>query len=83
MEREKEAYLTAGASLVKRILTGNLMKDIPAVFVSSAYEDTGLVTDVFAFQNGVFQSVTMRGRKALFPLSAATMSTPPILTATG
>lgn len=60
MEREKEAYLTAGASLVKRILTGNLMKDIPAVFVSSAYEDTGLVTDVFAFQNGVFQSVTMR-----------------------
>ena len=33
MEREKEAYLTAGASLVKRILTGNLMKDIPAVFV--------------------------------------------------
>ena len=36
------------------------MKDIPAVFVSSAYEDTGLVTDVFAFQNGVFQSVTMR-----------------------
>lgn len=29
MEREKEAYLTAGASLVKRILTGNLMKDIP------------------------------------------------------
>ena len=36
------------------------MKDIPAVFVSSAYEDTGLVTDIFAFQNGVFQSVTMR-----------------------
>lgn len=60
MEREKEAYLTAGASPVKRILAGNLMKDVPAVFVSSTYEDNGLVTDVFAFQDGAFRSVITR-----------------------
>ena len=60
MEREKEAYLTAGASPVKRILAGNLMQDVRAVFVSSAYEDNGLVTDVFAFQDGAFRRVTTR-----------------------
>jgi len=58
LEREPEAYLTAGASQVKRILSGNLMKDVPAVFVASAYENNSLVTDVFAFQDGTFRNVT-------------------------
>ena len=60
LEREKEAYLTHGVSAVKRILTGNLTKDIPAVFAAGAYEENGLVTDVFAFQNGVFRNITAR-----------------------
>ena len=58
LERKPEAYLTAGASQVKRILSGNLMKDVPAVFVASAYENNSLVTDVFAFQDGTFRNVT-------------------------
>ena len=58
MEREPEAYLTAGASPVKRIVSGDLMEDVPAVFVASAYEENGLATDVFAFRDGVFRNIT-------------------------
>lgn len=58
MQREPEVYLSAGALPVKRILAGNLMKDVPAVFVASTYEESGLATDIFAFQNGVFRNIT-------------------------
>lgn len=58
MEREPEAYLTAGASPVKRIVSGDLMEDVPAVFVASTYEENGLATDVFAFRDGVFRNIT-------------------------
>lgn len=61
MEREPEAYLTAGAWPVKRILAGNMMQDVPAIFVTSAYEADGLVTDVFALQDDVFQNISARG----------------------
>ena len=60
LEREKESYLTPGVSAVKRILNGNLTKTVPAVFVSGTYEERGLVTDVFVFQNGVFRNIAAR-----------------------
>ena len=60
LEREPEAYLTDGASAVKRILTGSLTAEAQAVFVSSAYEENALVTDVFAFQDGTFRNLTAR-----------------------
>ena len=58
LEREPEAHLSVGAQSVKRIISGNLMQDVPAVFVASTYEDESIVTDVFAFRNGTFQNVT-------------------------
>lgn len=57
VRKEPEAYLTAGASPVRRILTGKLAQGIPAVFVASSYEQNGLATDVFVFQNGQFRNV--------------------------
>lgn len=58
LEREPEARLSVGAQSVKRIISGNLMQDVPAVFVASSYEDEAIVTDVFAFRGGSFQNVT-------------------------
>ena len=58
LEREPEAYLSVGAQPVKRIITGDLVQEVPAVFVASSYEDDAVVTDVFAFRNGTFQNVT-------------------------
>ena len=58
LEREPEASLSTGATEVKRIISGNLMTDVPAVFVAGTYGETGLATDVFAFRDGVFQNIT-------------------------
>lgn len=82
MEREPEAYLTAGASPVKRIVSGDLMEDVPAVFVASAYEENGLATDVFAFRDGVFRNITAADPGSALPPCAAITSTPPMWTAT-
>lgn len=57
LERAQEAYLSAGATQVKRILAGKLMQQVPAIFVASAYGEDGLITDVFALQNGVFRNI--------------------------
>lgn len=56
MKCEPEVCLTAGAFPVKRILSGSLQKDLPAVFVASAYGG-GLVTDIFTMQGGSFRNI--------------------------
>lgn len=61
IERAPETNLSAGATQVKRILAGKLTQDTPAIFVASAYEQTGLITDVFAMQNGVFCNISAAG----------------------
>lgn len=57
-ERAPEASMSAGVEGIKRILTGYLTYDVPAVFVASVYDAESIVTDVFAFRGGVFQNVT-------------------------
>ncbi len=54
MVRQREAQMSASASAVRRILAGNMCKDVPAVFVASAYGEDSLVTDVFGFRDGSF-----------------------------
>lgn len=64
MERAPEAALSARADAVKRIVSGFMEQDVPAVFVSSVQEADGvsfIVTDVFALRHGVFQNVTLQG----------------------
>ena len=59
MEREPEAQLTAGVQAVRRIVVGDLTRNVPAVFVAGSYPEESVVTDVFAFRGGSFQNVTM------------------------
>lgn len=54
MTRQREAELSASAGSVKRIVTANMCRGVPAVFVASAYGEDSLVTDVFGFRNGSF-----------------------------
>ena len=60
MERAPEAYMSTGVSSIKRMITGNMDSNVPAVFVASIYADTYIVTDVFALKDGVFQNVTVK-----------------------
>ena len=57
-ERAPEASMSAGVEGIKRILTGYLSYDVPAVFVASVYDAESIVTDVFAYRGGVFQNVS-------------------------
>ena len=50
--------MSAGVEGIKRILTGYLSYDVPAVFVASVYDAESIVTDVFAYRGGVFQNVS-------------------------
>lgn len=56
-EREPEAEMSNGVGAVKRIISGCMMYDVPAVFVASEYGE-GIITDVFAFRGGSFENVT-------------------------
>lgn len=61
LEREPEAMMTQGAESVKRIVTGQLMQDVPAVFVASVYDGDNILTDIFAFRDDVFCNVAASG----------------------
>lgn len=58
LQKEAEASLSMSADSVKRILTGNLAANVPAVFVASAYDDNNLITDVFALGEKGFANIT-------------------------
>ena len=46
---------------IRRIVTGMMAEDTPAVFVASAYEESTIVTDVFILSGGVFTNVSSLG----------------------
>ena len=56
--KDAEASLSTGADSVKRILTGNIAPEVPAVFVASAYDESNLITDVFTLEQNVFVNIT-------------------------
>lgn len=58
LQKDAEAGLSMASESVKRVLTGELAKNVPAVFVASAYDESNLITDVFALRRGVFTNVT-------------------------
>ena len=61
LEREPEAGMSDGAGAVKRIISGYMAHDVPAVFVASEYGGDSIITDVFAFRGGTFQNITSSG----------------------
>ena len=58
MQRGPEVSLAHDAASVKRIMTGAVAYNIPAVFVTSACEEDALETDVFIFRGGTFQNLS-------------------------
>ena len=60
MLRSGEADISGSPESVKRIITGNVAENVPAVFVASAYDENNIVTDVFvAPADGVFSNVSL------------------------
>lgn len=58
MERSVEVNMSEPIDKLKRIVTGRLYDDIPAVYVASAIGDSALITDVYAIIDGVLTNVT-------------------------
>lgn len=58
MDRDPEVSMSTGAETIKRIITGNVDKDVPAVFVASSYEENSLITDIFAVKDGRLQNIS-------------------------
>ncbi len=61
IEREPEALMSTGVESVRRIITGQVDRGVPAVFVASMYDETSIVTDIFALRDGTFANITADG----------------------
>jgi hypothetical protein len=59
IERANEAIMSEPVDHVKRIITGKLQDDVPAVFVGSTVADSGIITDVYAIVDGAFTNVSL------------------------
>jgi len=55
----QSAAMSVGIGEVQRIKTGVLVDGYPAVFIDSGYQDTGLITDVFACRKDGFVNITL------------------------
>lgn len=58
IERSREVGLSKDPSNIRRVSQGNLQDGTPAVFVASAVDDSGVVTDILTMQDGKFANVT-------------------------
>jgi len=56
---ENSSQLSAGIDSVKLIKTGNLIDDIPAVFITSQYQTDSLITDIFAYREGKLENIAL------------------------
>ena len=65
MEPDGEARLSVELGAVKRMVSGYMCPGVPAVFVASAFNETSIITDIFAFRDGTFQNVSASGETGL------------------
>ena len=54
------AALSQGVEQISRVLSGRLTSGAQALFVESAYEQTGVITDVFSWRNNHLENITLR-----------------------
>ena len=59
MVRSREVPLSASADHIKRIMEGDLLGGVPAVYVASSIEERAIITDIFAMKNGKFTNVSL------------------------
>lgn len=57
--RARETNLSAPVEAIKRIITGKMCEDVPAVFVGSTYGEDMIVTDIFALRDGKLVNMTL------------------------
>lgn len=57
--RQREARMSTTAAAVKRIITGQMCRNVPAVFVASEYGEGTIVTDVFGCAKGEFTNFSL------------------------
>lgn len=58
MEREREATLSVPTGAVRRIISGLMCPGVPAVFVASDYDESSIITDIFAISDGTFRNMS-------------------------
>ncbi len=58
LERDPEVLMSTSIGSIKRIITGKLQENVPAVFVASLYEESSVLTDIFALRNGCLANIT-------------------------
>ena len=58
MQKDNEASLSTSVESVKRVITGKIAENVPAVFVGSALDESHLITDVFALRDNVFTNIS-------------------------
>lgn len=59
MERTNEVSMSGPADKLKRVLTGQLHDGVTAIYAASSVDDTALITDVFAYLNGMLSNVSL------------------------
>ncbi len=59
LRKDVEASLSTAADSVKRMLTGFVAQDVPAVFIASAYDENNLITDVFAMADDHLDNISL------------------------
>lgn len=57
VEKVGESQMSVSVDAVRRIITGNMEEGVPAIFVASTYDETSIVTDVFALRDGQLVNV--------------------------
>lgn len=58
LERSNEMNMSESVDKLKRIIVGKLWGGEPAVYVASAVEDTMLITDVYAYIDGMLSNIS-------------------------
>ena len=59
MERSAEAVMSVSADKIRRIATGDMCTNTPAVFVASVYDENTIITDVYALLDGRLTNVSL------------------------
>lgn len=58
IERSVETELSQPPSRIRRILTGKLQSEVPAVYVASSANENEIVTDIFTLKDGRLTNIT-------------------------
>ncbi len=59
LARDRDARMSTPVSAVRRIITGRVWKDSPAIFVASEYGEGMIVTDIFGMHCGIFTNLSL------------------------